>query len=251
MKKIGYSPIFTILLILFIWELISALGLFSNALFPTPYQVSIAFFKLMFSGALMSKILYSIGIVGVSMLLSFMAAYVFLMGTLKSKWIDQQLNYCEALFSPLPGMAILPLVILWFGVSRSGMLFIMVHAMLWPIWSQLRIRVLELRMRFATFNKSYAIPRTRRIYYIYFLGSRSVLISAIKVAWGRGWRALISAEMIFGMVGSHTGLGWLIYERRMYMDTAGLYAALMVIALIGIIVERFVKRLELKYGNHY
>jgi NitT/TauT family transport system permease protein len=46
--------------------------------------------------------------------------------------------------------------------------------------------------------------------------------------------------MIFGIVGAQTGLGWMIYERRMYMDTEGLYAGLIMIAFCGVLFESLI-----------
>lgn len=58
--------------------------------------------------------------------------------------------------------------------------------------------------------------------------------------------------MIFGIVGSHSGLGWLIYERRMYMDTAGMLAGLIAIAVCGVLFESVLfkaKRWEVFIGT--
>jgi NitT/TauT family transport system permease protein len=46
--------------------------------------------------------------------------------------------------------------------------------------------------------------------------------------------------MIFGAVGSKGGLGWYIFKQRVFMDTAGMFAGLMIIVVIGIIVEDFI-----------
>jgi len=84
----------------------------------------------------------------------------------------------------------------------------------------------------------------KRFWHLYCLGAAEDLRSALGVAWSRGWRALISVEMIFGITGSQSGLGWLLYERRMYMDTAGLYAGLAAVALCGILFETWIFRPE-------
>jgi NitT/TauT family transport system permease protein len=72
---------------------------------------------------------------------------------------------------------------------------------------------------------------------IHIPASLPYLISGFKIAWARAWRALISAEMVFGAVGGKGGLGWYIFKQRVFMDTAGMFAALAVIMLIGILVE--------------
>ena len=66
------------------------------------------------------------------------------------------------------------------------------------------------------------------------------IISGLKIAWARAWRALISAEMLFGITSGKGGLGWYIYDRRIFMDTPGMYAGLMVLVLIGLIFESLI-----------
>jgi NitT/TauT family transport system permease protein len=43
--------------------------------------------------------------------------------------------------------------------------------------------------------------------------------------------------MIFGAVGATGGLGWFLFQKRVFMDTPGLFAGLIMVAVIGLIVE--------------
>ncbi len=61
--------------------------------------------------------------------------------------------------------------------------------------------------------------------------------TGVHIGWARGWRGLISAEMIFGSISQIGGLGWYMYQRRAFMDTAGMYAGIIFVMLIGLIVE--------------
>jgi NitT/TauT family transport system permease protein len=227
-----------------VWEGIALAHLFPATLFPGVGTVLKSLVKLSVEGALIGRITYSIGIVLLSMAMSMFAAGILLWLSTRYESMARQIGYLEAIFNPLPGMAVLPLVILWVGVTRRGMLLIMMHAMVWPIWAQLHVRFGALKQTYAAFMKAYAVTGLRAGYHIYFRGAVGDLLSSVKTAWSRGWRALISIEMVFGMVGSHTGLGWLIYERRMYMDTAGLYGVLLIIALIGVATEQGLRAIE-------
>jgi NitT/TauT family transport system permease protein len=66
------------------------------------------------------------------------------------------------------------------------------------------------------------------------------LLAGLKSGWARGWGAAISAEMIFGASGGIGGIGWYIFNKRVFMDTAGVYAGLLIIIAVGIFVEDFV-----------
>ena len=67
--------------------------------------------------------------------------------------------------------------------------------------------------------------------------SLGYLISGLRIGWARGWRAFISAEMVFGAVGAKGGIGWYILTQRTFMNTAGLFAGIILVIFIGMLVE--------------
>ena len=79
------------------------------------------------------------------------------------------------------------------------------------------------------------------------------LIVGLRVGWGRAWRALIGAEMIFGMIGALGGLGYYIYNARAYANITNVMSGIIVIVIIGVIFESVLfkqleKRTIMKWG---
>ncbi len=229
-----------VFLILVSWEFIARSGIFTQSLFPSMFSVIKRLLVLITKEKLLLKTAYSISLVLLAMGASLVISTILILTGRKFQWIGTNVELMNSVASPLPGIAILPLVILWLGVRQEAMFFIMIHATLWPMWRQLSLGVDRLHLRYNRFEKAFVLSPLRRFYHIYCLGITEDLIAAMSVSWSRGWRALISVEMIFGIVGTQTGLGWMIYERRMYMDTEGLYAGLIVIALCGILFESLI-----------
>jgi NitT/TauT family transport system permease protein len=209
-------------------------------MFPSLGHVFGRFFELLFYEDLALKALYSIGVVIVAMSISAVLALLLSFMGLKSYYIRYSTELMNTIASPIPGIAILPIVMLWLGVSREAMMLIMIHAMIWPLWMNTALALERIIKRYERMIKAFRIPLKTRVRHIYMEGILPDLIVGLEIAWSRGWRALLSIEMIFGIVGSHSGLGWLIYERRMYMDTAGMFAGLIAIALCGITFESIV-----------
>lgn len=229
-----------IVLVLLSWEILAHSGIFAKTLFPSMLSVIKRLLELITKESLLLKTAYSISLVLFAMIASLAISTVLIILGRKFQWIGTNIELVNSVASPLPGIAILPLVILWLGVRQEAMFFIMIHATLWPMWRQLSLGVDRLSKRYKRFEKAFGLSSWRRFYHIYCLGITEDLIAAMSVSWSRGWRALISVEMIFGIVGTQTGLGWMIYERRMYMDTEGLYAGLIMIALCGILFESLI-----------
>ena len=70
------------------------------------------------------------------------------------------------------------------------------------------------------------------------------LVAGLRVGWGRAWRALIGAEMVFGMIGTVGGVGYYIYTNRAYANVTNVFSGVIVIIVIGILVEQAFRLLE-------
>lgn len=143
----------------------------------------------------------------------------------------------SGLAHPLPGIAILPLALLWFGTGEAPVLLVTIHAALWAL-------ALSADSGFRSVNRD--LIETAQVYGYQGLGLVALILlpcalpavlAGVRIAWARAWRAAIAAEMVFGASGNGGGLGWLIFEKRYFLDTAGVFAALMVIMAVGVVVE--------------
>lgn len=231
-----HKGIFTAMLCV-AWESVASLDYFPKALFPSLKAIFTRWLQMLLNEHLLEKVAYSIIVVAISMLIA-LSLSVFLVSLFRPfPFVKHSCDLLSTIASPLPGVAILPLVILWFGIGQGSMLFILVHAMFWPLLNTLDLSLVRLHSTYHRFMNVYRINKKTRLIHIYIPGIKNDLLLGLSIAWGRGWRALISAEMIFGLSGHYSGLGWLIYERRMYMDTAGLYASIFTVALVGLVME--------------
>jgi len=225
-----------------LWEIVAYSGHFPEALFPKLEGIIIRFVDLALHEALLFKALYSISIVLFAMVFSLILALLIVALGNRFEYVRVNTELLNAIASPIPGIAILPVIILWLGISQSAMMVIMIHAMLWPLWTNIVLAVDRVKIKYHRLMTAFKIPRIRRVRHIYLEGILPDIVAGLEIAWSRGWRALLSIEMIFGIVGKQSGLGWLIYERRMYMDTAGMLAGLIAIALCGILFESILFR---------
>jgi NitT/TauT family transport system permease protein len=86
-------------------------------------------------------------------------------------------------------------------------------------------------------GKNLSMSDWKVLFEIKLPASMGYIISGMKIGWARGWRAFISAEMVFGSIGGKGGIGWYIFNQRNFMDTPGIFAGILVVIIIGIIVE--------------
>lgn len=156
--------------------------------------------------------------------------------------VGDVLDRLSALFHPLPGIALLPVVVLWFGIGPGAVLVVIVHSVFWPVLANTtagyraipetwRLLARNLELRGVSYLTRVAIP-----------AMSPYLIAALRIAWARSWRAFISAEMVFGAVAAGGGIGWYIFSQRVFMDTTGLFAGILFVMIIGSLVEQVVLR---------
>jgi len=241
----NYRKIFIIILIIFLWEGIYNLNIYPQTLFPSLTEIIYEIVKGFRDFSIILSIQYSLTLLFKGIVLTFLLAFISVLLSEVSIIFNDFLEMLISIAHPLPGIAIIPLVILWIGIGEKAILFIIIHAMLWPVIINLKSGIQSIPKIYMDLSEVFNFSRVDKIKHIYFMGILPHIFSGLKIAWARGWRALISSEMVFGVVGSSSGLGWYIFKQRVFMNTPGLYGGLVIIIILGLLVEGILfKKLE-------
>ena len=217
------------------WKLVHALGLFPPWAFPSPEQVVGAFVKIIKSGALLKNTVASVErqLVGV-----FLAALVGIpAGLLLGASRDFRaafLPLCRLVY-PIPGIAWIPLAILWFGIGFKSTVFVIFFSGIWPILFNTMTGVATLDGQYTDVARVYLAPRMFYVRRVLIPGSLPFIIAGIRLTYGVGWRVIVGAEMI----SSITGLGFLIDDARWQLRPDIMVAGMITIALIGWVMENW------------
>ncbi len=247
MKGITLKTIVTkivfVILILIIWELIAKsklLGSNSELIFPSLESIGTAFVSNFTKGYAGNSLWIYIGNsmrflaegLGIGICLAFIMSGL----SIISRVIYDIYNLSVAIFDLLPGVALLPVVIVIFGVKPGVIVFLVVHAVIWPMSRNLLDGFNAIPQIYVEAGKNIGLNGVGLLLGVYIPASTSYIVSGLKVAWARAWRGLISAEMIFG-VASCPGIGLFINQMRTNLNNAEMYATLIVIILIGVLVQ--------------
>ena len=236
-----------VIIVLVIWETIVSLKIFPVLLFPSLKSIADALFKETISGEMLLKAGYSLYLIFVGILISVAIAAVLTILSSLSQTVQDMLGSIVALVDPLPGIALLPLAILWFGIGEASIVFVIVHSVLWPVLLNIMAGFSSVPLIFTDIGRNIGLSRWKLVFGISLPASLPHIIIGLRTGWARAWRALISAEMVFGATGLSGGLGWDIFIKRSFMDVPGLYASLFVIMIIGLFMEEVLfKSVELK-----
>lgn len=227
----------TICVIVLCWELIYRLKIFPEQLFPSAIQIFNALIHDLVDGKLLLQVGQSLLLIFLGLFLGFFIALALSFLGYFSSWSAYLLDTLIAILDPLPGVAILPLVILWIGIGESAVLCIMLHSIIWPILISIQTGIQSIDEIYIEIGKNNGIKPFQLFVYVLLPMSLPGILSGLRIGWSRSWRALISSEMIFGAIGSVGGIGWYLFEKRTFMNTPGMFAGLIVIIAISIFIE--------------
>jgi len=214
-------------------------------LFPGPRTVLESLAREIGDGSLLVKAGVSLYMILVGLFISLLFVFVITVLAMLSKSINELARTLISVLDPLPGVALLPLAILWFGIGRGAIFFVMIHSILWPVLLNVLTGFDIVPAIYKELGMGIGLSKVRMVTDIYTPAALPSILSGLKTGWSRAWRALIAAEMVFGAVGRASGLGWDIYIKRGFLDMPGMFASLIVIMIVGILVEDlFFKRVE-------
>ena len=219
------------------WQLLAMSGAVSPLLVPGLDAIAGALWRDLSQGTLAYQLLFSLALVGAGTLLGGLFAVLLAFAASLGREALRSVRLLTALLHPLPGIALLPLVVLWAGTGTPAVLLVMVHAALWPVYLNLQSGLDEIPRRYRDMSRNWQLRSPGIFIHIIVPAVFPALLSGLRTAWARCWRALIAAEMVFGAAGHFGGIGWYIFERRVYMDTPGLYAGLIMVMTAGVLMD--------------
>lgn len=228
---------------LIIWEAVAKAHVFgsnSEIVFPTLEAIGSAFIKNFVTGYAGTSLWVYVGDSMLLLLEGFIIAVVlaFLFSALSmiSKTFYAIYNLVVTICDLLPGVALLPVIIIIVGIRPEVIVFLVVHAVLWPMSRSLLDGFMAVPDIYVEAGRNIGLKNFSLLTGVYLPAATSYIVSGLKVGWARAWRGLISAEMIFGLA-SMPGIGLYINQMRTNLYNAEMYATLIVIIIIGLIVQ--------------
>ena len=224
-------------LFILLWCVVSEAGLTNQYLFPPFPNVMREFAAQLTNGKFIEQIRNSFIMIIYGFSVSIIAATILVILCSCSKVINSMIRTISVIFTPLPGVAIMPLIIMIFGIQKKSMIVLMVHSVLWPLVINILGGIRTIPKVYTEFGDNLELSRFRMFCEIYLFSIMPHILSGLRIGWGRAWRALISAEMVFGMIGNLGGIGYFIYTNRAYGNMTRVMVGVLAVIVMGIFVE--------------
>jgi NitT/TauT family transport system permease protein len=225
-----------LLLILIVWEIVFRARIVSELLFPSPLDVLAQFWYSagdlsMRVGVTMSFIVYAMAI---ALFLSFLLTYL----SMKSQIVASIMEMILAMMHPLPSVALLPLLIIWFGLGPLSLLIVVLNSALWPIFLNAYTGFRTVHQTYIEVGRNIGLKGLKLFWHVILPSALPYLITGFEISWARSWRAAIAVELVFGAATTSGGIGWTIYMSYFDMEAPLMVAAIFTIALVGVLAEK-------------
>lgn len=163
---------------------------------------------------------------------------VFLSGiSVTNRYIGAIYHLIISVFDLLPGVALLPILMITVGANDASILILVIHSVVWPMSRNIIDGFRTTPSIYIESGKNIGLGTIRLVLGVYLPASFASVLSGVRVGWARAWRGLISAEMIFGAAQS-AGIGVFISNARtVWLDYPGVYAAIFLIIAVGVTIE--------------
>ncbi|MEE9420065.1 MAG: ABC transporter permease [Desulfatiglandaceae bacterium] len=225
-----------LLLILIVWEIIFRARIVSELLFPSPLDVLAQFWHSagdlsMRVGVTLSFIVYAMAI---ALFLSFLLTFL----SMKSQIVASIMEMILAMMHPLPSVALLPLLIIWFGLGPLSLLIVVLNSALWPIFLNAYTGFRTVHQTYIEVGRNIGLKGLKLFWHVILPSALPYLITGFEISWARSWRAAIAVELVFGAATTSGGIGWTIYMSYFDMEAPLMVAAIFTIALVGVLAEK-------------
>ncbi len=223
--------------IILMWQLYVTLSDVNALVFSSPVDVAVAFWEGWVSGKLAAATIVTLRILGLGMLIGMTVAAVLTVFATWSKIGEDVLILLTSMINPLPAIAILPLAILWFGLSSTALVFVIANAVTWPIAINVSTGFRTVSPTLMMVGRNLGLRGWKMVRDVLMPAALPHIISGLKTGWAFGWRTIIAAELVFGVAGGTGGLGFFINDARYFLNIPEVFAGLVTIALIGIALD--------------
>jgi len=230
--------VITIAVLAAAWELVARLGVFPKLIFPAISDALVWIVSHradVWSATLFTLQMLGIAI-GISLLLAFSLATISVMSPRARASVDAIISVCN----PIPGLALLPFAILWFGFTSNAVIFVVVYTNVWALTINISSGFSTIRRTLLEVGKNFGLSVPQYLLDILMPAALPSIISGLRISWALSWRSVVGVELVFGAVGQVLGLGATIYTQQFLLDAAGIMGILLVIAGIGLVMENVV-----------
>jgi sulfonate transport system permease protein len=236
----GIIPWIVPLAILAVWQFACVTGFVSSRVLPAPSDVALAGWKLLLSGELVRNIWVSFWRAGIGFLIGGGIGFAFGLANGLSQLSGKLTDTTLQMVRNIPHLALIPLVILWFGIDETAKLFLVALGVFFPIYINTLHGIRTVDPQLIEMGRVYGMSETELFARVIFPGALPSIFVGLRFALGIMWLTLIVAETI----AASSGLGYMAMQAREFMQVDIVVLSILIYALLGKLADSASRALE-------
>jgi sulfonate transport system permease protein len=226
-----------------LWQLLSTLGILSSRVLPNPLDIFTAAAELIKSGQLMSDVWISTKRAFIGFVVG--GGIGFILGLVNglSREAESLLDSSIQMIRNIPHLALIPIVILWFGIEEEAKLFLVALGTFFPIYLNTFHGIRSVDKSLIEMAHVYELKGISLFWHVIFPASLPSILVGVRYALGITWVTLIVAETI----AADSGIGYMAMNAREFMQLDVVVLSILLYALLGKLSDVAAKLAERRF----
>jgi sulfonate transport system permease protein len=238
------------LAILFAWELAARSGVLSARVLPEPLAVLKAAWALIESGEMWTDVKISTWRALSGFAIGGGIGFLLGLATGLFKPAEIALDSTVQMIRNIPALAMIPLVILWFGIDEQAKVFLVALGVFFPIYVNTFHGIRSVDAGLIEMARSYGLRGLALYRDVILPGALPSILVGVRFALGLMWVMLIVAETI----SAQSGIGYMTMNAREFLQTDVVVVGILLYAALGKLADvlaRYLERLTLRWHPAY
>ena len=241
----------SVLSVLVIWYLITALKIVPSLFLPSPQAVWQKFLEVSQQGFMKATLWQHLAASISRVLLALVAAIAIgvplglWMGL--NKWVRAVLDPLVELLRPIPPLAYLPLLVIWFGIGETTKVLLIFFSILAPVIISSTHGVLSHQLNRERAALSLGASQPQVFWHVILPTALPHILTGIRIGLGVGWSTLVASEL----VAADRGIGFMVQSAAQFLITDTVVLGIIVIAIVAVSFELFLRWLQKQLSPWY
>ena len=237
------APIITFLLLLCAWELTVSFQNIPKYILPAPTNI-LDSLLINYSDLLRSTFITFRITLFAFIIASLLAIFIAILFS-QSKIIELSFYPIAVIFQVTPVVAIAPLILIWVGLDNAefAILILAVIVAFFPVLANTNLGIRSVEKNLSELFSLYEANRLQRLFKLQLPYALPFILTGMKTSIGLALIGSVVAEFVAGS-GTSTGLAWRIIEAGNRLDVPKLFAALILLVILGVILFLIMTLLE-------
>ena len=241
----------SVLAVLILWFVVTALQILPELFLPSPRAVWQKFVIVSQDGFMKATLWEHLAKSMGRVLMALFAAIVIgvplglWMGL--NKWARAVFDPLVELLRPIPPLAYLPLLVIWFGIGETTKVLLIFLSILAPIVISTTYGVLSHQLNRERAALSLGATRQQVLRFVILPAALPHILTGIRIGLGVGWSTLVASEL----VAADRGIGFMVQSAAQFMVTDTVILGIVVIAIVAVSFELYLRWLQKQLAPWY